>query len=112
MALAVRNLGLLARTFGVAEVRRKLLHVTRWPTHQSITAALNCRQLSLTSGRYYCNIGAGVTEQGRKDRNKKEEVDREEVGSQEVGREEVGSREVGSQEVGSPEVGSQEVGSR
>jgi hypothetical protein len=88
MALAVRNLRLLARTFGVAEVRRQRLplHVTRWPAHQSTTAALNCRQYSLTSGKYYCNIGEGVTEQGRKELNKKEEVGREEIGSQEVGR--------------------------
>ncbi len=93
MALAVRNLGLLARTFGVAEVRRKLLplHVTRWPTHQSTTAALNCRQFSLTSGKYCSNVGEEwVKEQGRKERNKKEEVGREEVGSQEVGSQEVG----------------------
>jgi hypothetical protein len=100
MALAVRNLGLLARTFGIAEVRRKLLpmHLTRWPAHQPATAAPICRQFSLTSGRYYCN--SGVTDQGRKERNKKEEVGREEVDSQKVGSKEVGSKEVGSQEVG------------
>jgi hypothetical protein len=92
MALAVRNLGLLARNFGVGEVRRKLLpmRLTRWPAHQSAIAALNCRQLSLTSGRYCCHSGAGVTEQGRKERNKQEEGGREEVGSQEVGSQEVG----------------------
>jgi hypothetical protein len=97
MALAVRNLRLLARTFGVAEIRRKLLtvHMTDWPTYQSATAALNCRQLSLTSGRFCYNIGEGVTEQGRKERNEKEELGREEVG-----RPEGGSKEVGSQEVG------------
>jgi hypothetical protein len=104
MALAVRNLRLLARTFGVAEVRRKLLtvHVTDWPTYQSTTAALNCRQLSLSSGKYCCNIGEGVGNQGRKEStgNKNEEVGSQEVGSQEVGSQEVGSQEVGSQEVG------------